>query len=110
LAQRHADHAAPCLLGRLADRFGHLARLARTVADAALAVADDDDRGKAKAAPALNDLGDAVDADELFGEFAFFAVARLAVAVAAASVALCACHARPFRNRARPRGRRRRGP
>ena len=37
LAQRHADHAALGLLGRLADRLGHLARLAGAVADAALA-------------------------------------------------------------------------
>src|SRR5581483_3084749 len=85
LAQRHADHAAPRLLGRLADRLRHLARLARAVADPALAVADDDDRGKAEAAAALDHLGDAVDADELFGELAFLAVARLRLAVAAAA-------------------------
>ena len=36
LAQRHADHAALGLLGRLADRLRHLARLAGAVADAAL--------------------------------------------------------------------------
>ena len=35
-AQRHADHAALGLVGRLADRLGHLARLAGAVADAAL--------------------------------------------------------------------------
>ena len=84
-AQRHADHAAPRLLGRLADRLGHLARLAGAIADPALAVADDDERGKAEAPAALHHLGDAVDVDELFGELALLAVARLAVAVAAPS-------------------------
>ena len=87
-AQRHADHAAPRLLGRLADRLRHLARLARAVADPALAVADDDERGKAEAPAALHHLGDAVDADQLFDELAFLAVARLAVAVAPAPFAL----------------------
>src|SRR5690606_32411177 len=36
--------------------------------DAALAVADDDDRRKAEALAALHHLGDAVDANELFNE------------------------------------------
>ena len=77
LAQRHADHAALGLLGRLADRLRHLARLAGAVADPALAVADDDERREAEAPAALHHLGDAVDADELFGELALLAVALL---------------------------------
>src|SRR5579883_1374087 len=82
-AQRNAHQRATRLLGRLADRFRHFARLARAVTDAALAVADDDKRGKAEAPAALHHLGDAVDADELFDEFALgrafgFAVAALA--------------------------------
>src|SRR5205085_1442384 len=96
LAQRHADHAFACLLGRLADRLRHLARLARAVADPALAVADDDQRGKPEPPAALDDLCDAVDADQLLGEFALFALARLAVATAAAPIALRACHRTPF--------------
>ena len=68
LAQRDADHAALGLLGGLADRLGHFARLARAVAGPALAVADDDDRGEAEPPAALHHLGDAVDADELLDQ------------------------------------------
>ena len=95
LAQRHADHVALGLLGRLADRLRHLAGLAGAVADAALAVADDDQRGEAEAPAALHHLGDAVDADELLDQLALLAVA---VAVATAAVAPVAsvvtCHIR----------------
>jgi hypothetical protein len=63
-AQRHADHLALGLFGRLADRLGHLAGLALAEAHAALLVADDDERGKAEALAALHGLGDAVDRDE----------------------------------------------
>src|SRR3954452_12018424 len=110
LAQRHSDHAAPCLLGRLADRLRHLARLAGAVADPAFLVADDDERGEAEPPTALHDLGDTVDVDQLFGELALLAVARRAVAVAPAPFTLCACHRASLRNPARPRGRRRPGP
>src|SRR5216684_4286293 len=126
LAQGHADHGAPRLLRRLADRLGHLARLAGAIADTALAVADDDDRREAEAPAALHHLGDAIDADELFDEIAVLAIAALAVAVAPAPAAVapargpsarrrpfaaarscaaaarsgaaawCACHERPF--------------
>src|SRR6185437_11105791 len=84
-AQRHAHHAAARLVGRIADRLGHFARLARAIADTALAVADDDDRGKAEAPAAFHHLGDTVDADQLFDELAVvaIAIARLAVAIAA---------------------------
>src|SRR6185312_7538183 len=71
------------LLGRLADRLRHLARLARAVADAALAIADHDERGEAEAPSALHDLGDAVDADELLDELALLALVPVAVAAAA---------------------------
>src|SRR3984893_3396051 len=117
-AQGHAHHGAARLLGRLADRLRHLARLARAVADAAFAVADDDDGGKAEAPATLNHLGDAVDADELLDELALVAVAAavarrtIAIAAAASSAlsplaaataagrpgagAWCACHEAPF--------------
>ena len=69
-AQRHADQAALGGFGRLADRLRHFARLAVAEADAALLVADDDQRGEAEAPAALHHLGDAVDVDELVDEFA----------------------------------------
>ena len=76
-AQRHADQVALGGFGRLADRFRHFARLAVAEADAALLVADHDQRGKAEALAALHDLGDAVDVDQLVDELAvaLFAVA-----------------------------------
>src|SRR5271166_916462 len=81
LAQRHADQRAFGRLGRLTDRLGHLARLAVTIADAPLLVADDDKRREAEPAAALHHLGDAIDMDQPIHEFA---VALLAVAAAAA--------------------------
>src|SRR5690348_9927975 len=83
-AQRNTHQRAARLLGRFADRFRHFARLARTVADAALAVADDDECGETETPAALHHLGDAVDADQFLDEFAF---ARAFVAVAAARAA-----------------------
>ena len=88
-AQRHEDQVALGRFGRLADRLRHFARLAVTEADAALLVADDDERGKAEATAALDDLGDAVDVDELVDEFA---VALFAVTAAVATVPTFLCH------------------
>ena len=86
LAQRHADQAALGGFGRLADRLGHLAGLAVAEADAALLVADDDERGEAEAPAALHHLGDAVDVDELVHELAVALLAIVAtVAIAAAA-------------------------
>src|SRR5262249_32179893 len=73
-----ADHLALGSIGRLADGVRHFARLACAVADLALAIAEDDDRGETEALTALHDLGDAVDADELLDQLAAFAVAVLA--------------------------------
>src|SRR4029079_11343720 len=58
---RRADHRYPDqvllrVLDALAHRLGHLAGLAETGADVARAVTDDDDRGEAEAAAALDDL------------------------------------------------------
>ena len=83
-AQRHADQLALGGFGRLADRFRHFARLAMAEADAALLVADDDERGEAEAPAALHHLGDAVDMDELVDE--------LAVALFAVALACSRCH------------------
>ena len=49
---------------------GISAALPMPAADAALVVADDDQRAEAEVAAALDDLGNAVDGDELFFEFA----------------------------------------
>ena len=69
-AQRHADHLALGLLGRLADRLGHFTGLAVTETDAALLVADDDERGETEATAALHHLGHTVDVDQAIDEFA----------------------------------------
>src|SRR5262245_50167066 len=82
LAQRHADQRTLRLLRRLADRLWYFARLAGAVTDAAAAIADDDQRGKAEAPAALHHLGDAIDADELFDQLGFFPIPRtLAIAI-----------------------------
>src|SRR5215510_1849052 len=70
LAQRHADEPALGGVRRLADGLRHLARLAVAEPDPALRVADHDEGGEAEAASTLHHLGDAVDVDELVGEFA----------------------------------------
>src|SRR5689334_8022573 len=79
VAQRHPDQAALGRLGRLADRLGHLARLAGAVADPAALVADHHDGGEGEAPAALHHLGDAIDGDQLVGQFVFL----VALAVAA---------------------------
>src|SRR5260370_20412732 len=111
LAQRHADHAAPRLLGRLADRLRHLACLARAIADPALAIADNDEGRETEPPAALHHLDDAIDVDQLLREFAFLAVALLPITLAApAPFTLGTCHQNLVRTGARPRGRRRPGP
>ena len=76
LAQRHADQRALGGFRRLADRLRHFAGLAVAEADAALLVADDDERGEAEATAALHHLGDAVDVDQAVHELgiALFAI------------------------------------
>jgi hypothetical protein len=68
--QRHEDHVALGRFGCLADGFRHFARLAVTEADAALLVADDDERGKTEATAALDHFRDAIDVNELVDELA----------------------------------------
>src|SRR5690606_6146158 len=72
-AQRHADHLALGLLGRLADGFRDLAGLSVAEADAALLIANDDERGKTEAPAALHYLGHAVDVHQ--------AIYKLAIAL-----------------------------
>ena len=123
LAQRHADDAALGGFRRLADRLRHFARLAVAEADAALLVADDDERGEAEAASALHHFRHAIDVDEAVDELA---VALLPVVPAAAAafftrhvVSSVTCARRrsarslrcvEFRSRGRLRGRPRRAP
>src|SRR5437773_1072101 len=70
--QLYLEKLAPRLLHRLLHGHRHLARLALTHADAAVAVADHGERGEAEYSAALHYLGDAVDRDHLLAQ----AVAR----------------------------------
>src|SRR5215510_6683816 len=104
-AQRHPNQIPLGGIGRLADRFRHLARLAVAEADAALLVADHHKRRKAEAPAALHHLGHTVDVDQLVGELALFPLA-LAIAITVA-LSWFTCHIDvPFRcsvsGRARP--------
>ena len=74
------------ILGRLAGSFRNFGRLADAAADAALAVADDNQRREAHVAAALDGLGHAVDGNHLLLELAL----RTAVAARAALTALAA--------------------
>src|SRR6185503_15965698 len=89
LAQRDADHVALGLIGGLPDRLRHFAGFPGTVSDLALLVADDDDRREAEALAALDHLGHAVDADELFLELAVLPVALIACSVSRHEVFPC---------------------
>ena len=76
--QRHVEQVLLGLLGALLDRQRHLLGLAVAETDAAVAVADHDERGEREATAALDDLGDAVDVDD----------ARLAQATGSTELAL----------------------
>ena len=79
-----ADQAALGPLGRLADRFGNLARLAGAVADAALLVTHDHQGGEGEPAAAFDHFRDAVDRHQLVDEIiTAFAAIVIAIAVAA---------------------------
>src|SRR6202008_2535857 len=84
LAERHACQIALGRFGCLADRFRNFARLAVAEPDPALLVADHDQRRKAEALAALDDLRHAIDVDELVDELA---VALLALPAPFASAA-----------------------
>src|SRR5690606_24081905 len=86
--ERHADHLLLGRCGRLGNRLGYLAGLAVAEADAALAVADHDQRGEAEALAALHSLRHAVDVHELLDQLiAAFLVAAPAATVIAATTA-----------------------
>src|SRR5207249_6835263 len=89
-AQRDARQVALRRLCRLADRLWHFARLAMAETDPALLIADHDQRRKAEALAALDDLRHAIDVDELVDELA---VALLAIPAPFASAAFAfTCH------------------
>ena len=68
--ERDLEQVLPRLLVALADGLGDLVGLAQADAHVAALVADDDERGEREAAPALDDLGDAVDEDHAVHELA----------------------------------------
>ena len=79
-------------------------------ADAALLVADDDQRGEAEPPAALDHLGHAIDVHELVDEFAV-ALAIVAISsVLRASATFAIHHLDPLEVQARLRGRHRRAP
>ncbi len=90
LGHRHGDHGAPGRVDRLADRLGHLVRLAGADPHLALLVADGDERGEGEAASALDHLGDAVDVDHVLLEVGLAATLAAAPAAIPAAPALAA--------------------
>src|SRR5207302_7673698 len=65
---RDRDHVPLRDVHPLADRLRHLAGLADACSDAPVQVADDDQRAERELPATLDDLGDAVDADDSVGE------------------------------------------
>src|SRR6185312_13845122 len=65
---RHADHLLAGQCRALTDRFWDFIGLTQSDADAAIAIAHDDERAKAEAPPTLDHLGHAVDVDDLFSQ------------------------------------------
>src|SRR5262249_56388363 len=92
LAERHFDQVPLGGFGGLADRLRYLACLAVAKADAALLIADHDERGETEAASALHHLGHAIDMHELVDELAI-ALALLAVSSILPSAAFALHHA-----------------
>ena len=67
---RHVDQVLFGVLGALADRLGNFSGLAHARAHTAFFIADHNQRREAEVAAALDDLGNAVDGNELLFEFA----------------------------------------
>src|SRR5690606_17939531 len=61
---RHLEQVLPSLFVALADRLGHLVRLAEADPDVSFFVTDHDERGKAEPATAFDHLGHPVDVDD----------------------------------------------
>jgi len=69
---RHLEHVLLGVFDGLLDGQRHLTRLAVAGADGAVLIAHDDQRGEREAAPALDDLGDAIDVDDPLFELGTF--------------------------------------
>ena len=75
------DHVPLRNVHPLADRLGHLACLADAGSNTAVHVADDDQGAERELPAALDDLGDAVDANDSVGELRALA-ARMRISAA----------------------------
>src|SRR3989442_6210744 len=85
---RDVHHAAPGGLDRFAHRLAHLIGLARRHADVALPIAHGHQRVEAEAPTALDDLGHAVDRDDVLDvAVAFAATTAIVPPLAAAATA-----------------------
>src|SRR5437016_3559051 len=87
--ERHLHHVAACGLHGLAHRLADLVRLPGRDPDAALAVADCDERIESEAPASLHDLGDAIDRDHVLDQAVALAL-PLAALVAAGTAATAA--------------------
>src|SRR6266513_2843165 len=67
---RNAHHVATRYINGFPDGFRDFVRLSGRKADAALAIANRDQRVEGKATPAFHDFGDAVDCDHVLDEIA----------------------------------------
>src|SRR5690606_9597357 len=85
----HLEQVLPSLFIALADRFGHLVRLAETDPDVAFFVTDHDERGEAEPATAFDHLGHPVDVDDSLFELVVVEAFK--------------CHVASLRTGARPR-------
>jgi len=81
--ERNADHLLASCSGSLGDRLRHFASLAVAKTDAALAVANHNQRSEAEALTALNRLRDAVNVDQLLDDAIIFFFALVAIATTA---------------------------
>ena len=72
--ERDANHLGAGHLAALADRIGDLAGFAEANAHAAAFVAHDYQGAEIKTASAFDDLGGAIDEDDLLGQFLFLAL------------------------------------
>src|SRR5438132_10344379 len=87
--QRHLHHLAARGLHRLTHRLADLVRFPGRDPDAALSVADRDERVESEAPAALHDLGDAIDRDHVLNQAVALAL-PLAALVAAGTAATAA--------------------
>ena len=100
--QGDGDDVLLCVLKTLADCLGNFARLAEAVADAALAVANDAQRGELHDAAALDGLADAVEGNYLLDELG----GSLVLATISSVIIVCHYKFSPFlRTSGRPHGR-----